>query len=217
MRVDWQKRHVRVASAFAFSLGLVMLALVSCSTVTPVSINPPKVADAHFVGNAACADCHSDYTRLFAASPHGLFHKPGKAGLGETGCESCHGPGSRHVASGGQGTDKFIVNPRKKPEIVDLKTGRMNQKSRAARLAKNETPAMKKANKKKSKFFDTNLTPNKWHQLEVKIDGDQMQVSVDGKVVGKFSSPGIGHPTKRRLRLAVNKSAWIDDVKITGW
>jgi hypothetical protein len=105
----------------------------------------------------------------------------------------------------------------KKLEIVDLKTGRMNQKSRAARLAKNETPAMKKANKKKSKFFDTNLTPNKWHQLEVKIDGDQMQVSVDGKVVGKFSSPGIGHPTKRRLRLAVNKSAWIDDVKITGW
>jgi hypothetical protein len=215
--VDWQKRQLRIASAFAFALGLVMLALVSCSTVTPVSINPPKVADAHFVGNAACADCHSDYTRLFAASPHGLFHKPGKAGLGETGCELCHGPGSRHVASGGQGTDKFIVNPRKKPEIVDLKTGRMNQKSRAARLAKNETPAMKKANKKKSKFFDTNLTPNKWHQLEVKIDGDQMQVSVDGKVVGKFSSPGIGHPTKRRLRLAVNKSAWIDDVKITGW
>lgn len=116
-------------------------------------------------------------------------------------------------------------------EIVDLKTGRMKKEFRDARQAKKETPAMKKAIKGKSKFFPLDLKPNKWHQLEVRIDGEQMQVTLkeelpmkgDGPQTGvrergvfRFISPGIGHPTKRRLRLAVNKEAWVDDLTITG-
>ena len=44
--------------------------------------------------------------------------------------------------------------------------------------------------------------------------GDWMRVTVDGKPVGQFRSEGIAHPTKRMITLAVNKSAWADDVKV---
>jgi hypothetical protein len=33
---------------------------------------------------------------------------------------------------------------------------------------------------------------------------------------GSMKLEGTGHPTMSRLRLAVNKSAWIDDVRIEG-
>jgi len=42
-----------------------------------------------------------------------------------------------------------------------------------------------------------------------------MAVKINGNSAGKFTSEGIGHPTKSRLRLAVPKSAWVDDIKVT--
>lgn len=101
-------------------------------------------------------------------------------------------------------------------EISDLKTGRMKKEHREARQAKKETPAMKKIVAARTKRFKTKVAPDKWHDLEVTITGDQMQVSIDGRQVGSFQSEGIGHPTKSRLRLAVGKQAWIDDVKVWG-
>lgn len=89
---------------------------ISCSTLTPTASLPPKVPGAKFVGNAACTDCHADYVKKFPTSAHGRFHSKSLKMAGETGCESCHGPGSRHVATGGQQLDKFIVNPRKDPQ-----------------------------------------------------------------------------------------------------
>jgi len=53
-----------------------------------------------------------------------------------------------------------------------------------------------------------------WHDLQVKIAGDELSVVLDGKAVGTFKSPGIGHPTKKLLRLAVPRNAVVDDVKI---
>ena len=41
-----------------------------------------------------------------------------------------------------------------------------------------------------------------------------MRVKVNGDQAAEFSSEGIAHPTKRRLRLAVPKTAWIDDLKV---
>jgi len=99
-------------------------------------------------------------------------------------------------------------------EIHDLKTGNMKLKHREARLAKTLTEEMQKVINTKKKKFKTKLTLNEWHELSVKISGDTMTVGIDGKDVGQFQSEGIGHPTKSRLRLAVNKSAWVDDVKI---
>lgn len=102
----------------------------------------------------------------------------------------------------------------KNVEIVDLKTGRMNLKTRERKLADELTPEDQKRIKSRSKFFPVDLSLDEWHELEVQVAGETMSVSIDGQQVGQFASVGIGHPTKSRLRLAVNKSAWVDDVKI---
>ena len=102
--------RVRVAAAcllLCLSVGAALLS--SCSTVTRTVSAPPPVEGAEFVGNKACADCHTNQVRTFAASPHGRMHADTLRLAGETGCESCHGPGSKHIAAGGE--RQFIVNP----------------------------------------------------------------------------------------------------------
>ncbi|MFV1995593.1 MAG: hypothetical protein ACC661_09155, partial [Verrucomicrobiales bacterium] len=103
-----------------------------------------------------------------------------------------------------------------KVEISDLKTGRMKLDIHERRKAKTSTPEDTKLVEGKSAYFDVDLAPDTWHQLEVRIEGDRMEVRIDDEKIGEFSSPGIAHPTKRRLRLAVNKSAWVDDIEIRG-
>ncbi len=103
-----------------------------------------------------------------------------------------------------------------KVQIVDLKTGSMDLEMRTRRLAGELTGEQKKLIAMKTKSFDVDLAADTWHRLEVTIAGDQMSVRIDDKLIGSFTSPGIGHPTKRRLRLAVNRSAWVDDVVIWG-
>jgi hypothetical protein len=48
----------------------------------------------------------------------------------------------------------------------------------------------------------------------VTVSGDQLRIELDGQQVGSFSSPGISHPTKRMLRLAVPRNVMVDDVKL---
>lgn len=76
---------------------------------------PPAVEGATFVGNKACVECHSEFTRVFASSPHARIHLDGAPRAEAAGCESCHGPASLHVNAGG-GRGKFIVNPGQQPE-----------------------------------------------------------------------------------------------------
>ena len=106
-RRPWRKRAWFFAGA---SVVLVSILLISCSTLERTVVAPPDVPGATFTGNASCADCHMNYTRVFAASPHGRVHASSAKLAGGTGCESCHGPGSKHIAVGG-GRGKFIVNP----------------------------------------------------------------------------------------------------------
>jgi hypothetical protein len=46
------------------------------------------------------------------------------------------------------------------------------------------------------------------------VADDALSVTINGMAVGTLKSPGIAHPTKRTLRLAVPRNAVVDDVKI---
>jgi predicted CXXCH cytochrome family protein len=102
----WTLFWVLAAAAFGASL------FMACSSVQRTVIAPPDIEGAHFVGNATCVDCHSNIVRSFPLSAHGRFTKDDVKFASISGCESCHGPASKHVAAGG-GRGKFIVNPGK--------------------------------------------------------------------------------------------------------
>ncbi len=99
-------------------------------------------------------------------------------------------------------------------ELTDLKTGNMKLEHREARKANKATPEMKKLLATKTKRFKNKLSLDSWHDLEVRIQGHVMTVLIDGSEIGSFESEGIDHATKSRIRLSVNKEAWVDDVKV---
>jgi predicted CXXCH cytochrome family protein len=130
--------HARLAplGIVASFIGVAVF-LNACSSLKNTAMVPLEIPGAHYVGNKVCSDCHADIVRKFPASPHARFHfrdtgetSVSSARLDENqnslssetheqnvhalniGCESCHGPGSRHVETGNA---KFIINPGKNP------------------------------------------------------------------------------------------------------
>jgi hypothetical protein len=103
-----------------------------------------------------------------------------------------------------------------KVDITDLKTGPMKLENRNLKLAGKLSKQQKKTIAEKTKTIPVKLEADAWHTLVVTVQGDQMKVQIDGDNVGEFRSPGIGHPTKSRLRLSVGKSAVVDDLYIRG-
>jgi hypothetical protein len=98
--------------------------------------------------------------------------------------------------------------------LTDEKTGGMDLAIYERRQAGENSPELQSLLRSKTRSFPLALKPGEWHTLLVVVDGDIMRATIDDKPVGDFRSPGIAHPTKRMLTLAVNKSAWIDDVKV---
>jgi hypothetical protein len=97
----------------------------------------------------------------------------------------------------------------------DLKTGNMRLDIRTARQAKQKlTDEQQRALQGKQKTVAHAVELGQWHDLLVKVAGNELTVAIDGKLVGSFQSPGIAHPTKRLLRLPVPRNAIVDDVKI---
>lgn len=99
--------------------------------------------------------------------------------------------------------------------LTDSKTGGMDNKIRERRQAGDTSPELASLLRAKTKSFKVSLKADDWHTLHIKIVADQMSVRIDGQEIGSFRSDGIAHPTKRMITLAVNKSAQVDDVRVS--
>ncbi len=110
----WVHRHRSKLAFLAASLAVASIA-VSCATSGSNRgvVLPAAISGAEYVGSEACDQCHDTLTKPFASAPHFRLIAQGPNAV-DVGCESCHGPGSVHVESGGAA--RTIINPDRQPE-----------------------------------------------------------------------------------------------------
>jgi len=102
--------------------------------------------------------------------------------------------------------------------LIDHKTGVMNLDIRERRQAfldrKEPLPADLDALLKTKQVVVPWRADTEWHELVLVTDGDELRLSLDGKLVAKHRSEGFAHPMKRWFSFLVPATVWIDDVKI---
>jgi hypothetical protein len=59
--------------------------------------------------------------------------------------------------------------------------------------------------KTKTKNIPNALTLKDWHTLIARTKGDEIEVTIDGKLVGSFKSEGVAHDTKSLISLTTNQ------------
>uniref|UniRef100_E6QIJ4 Putative multiheme cytochrome c n=1 Tax=mine drainage metagenome TaxID=410659 RepID=E6QIJ4_9ZZZZ len=78
-----------------------------------------SAAPSDFVGSSACIACHKEVTGKYSSNPHFRHDHDGKA----VSCESCHGPGRKHIESGGDTEKIFSFNGAKTAEEDNICLG----------------------------------------------------------------------------------------------
>ena len=62
---------------------------------------PPKTFGDDYAGSTTCQICHEDkFNNVTKSNPHRIVETDAKFGYPDHVCESCHGPGAKHAASG---------------------------------------------------------------------------------------------------------------------
>ena len=91
------------ARVLALLAGVVVMvvAAISCGTVTRKVVMLPDVPGAKYIGSKACEECHEDLYKNFQTADHSRLIAQGPNSK-NVGCESCHGPASLHSNSGGE-------------------------------------------------------------------------------------------------------------------
>ena len=102
--------------------------------------------------------------------------------------------------------------------LIDHKTGIMNLENRQRRddavARKEKVPADLEALLKSKQVTVPQKADHEWHELVLVTAGDEMRLSLDGRLVAKHRSEGFAHPVKRWFSFLVPSTVWIDDVKI---
>lgn len=108
----------------------------------------------------------------------------------------------------------FAVRPNELA-FTEHKTGSSSTAAREATKAGTLSPDQQAAFKSKNKTFPLKIETGKWHTVLATIKGETLNLSIDGQAAGTFTSPGVAHPQKGRIRLEFPGHATIDDVNIT--
>ena len=102
--------------------------------------------------------------------------------------------------------------------LIDHKTGVMNLTIRDERQkyldAKKPLPPEMDTLLKKKQVVVPWKADTEWHALALVTEGDEMRLSLDGKLIASHRSEGFAHPMKRWFSFLVPSTVWIDDVKI---
>ena len=90
------------------SVLLLVMFLAACATgaIREKMLTMPQIDGATYVGQDTCLECHEDMAESFSHNIHNRLADFEMMGA-ESGCESCHGPGSLHVD--GEGDTEFIL------------------------------------------------------------------------------------------------------------
>ena len=98
------------SAALVAGAGVLLLAVISCSSISRQAVDLPDVPGAKYIGSQECEQCHDDITKSFPTADHARLIAAGPHALG-AGCESCHGPCSLHEDSGGDIKTPFHYTP----------------------------------------------------------------------------------------------------------
>jgi hypothetical protein len=102
--------------------------------------------------------------------------------------------------------------------LVDHKTGIMNLENRRRRdeaVAKKQPVPADLAALLKTKSVNVPFQADTdWHELILLTVGDEMRLTLDGRLLARHRSEGFAHPMKRWFSFLIPKTVWIDDVKI---
>jgi predicted CXXCH cytochrome family protein len=93
------RKKGKVAALMA-GTAFLLVAIISCTTVHRTAVQLPNVPGATYVGSDQCDMCHDNIYKDFATADHAQLMALGTNAL-NAGCESCHGPCSLHMESGG--------------------------------------------------------------------------------------------------------------------
>ena len=102
--------------------------------------------------------------------------------------------------------------------LMDWKTGVMNLEIRQRRQSfldqKQKLPADLETLLTTKQINVPWKADTQWHELVLITEGDEMRLSLDGKLVARHRSDGFAHPMKRWFSFLVPSTVWIDDAKI---
>lgn len=124
----------------------------------------------------------------------------------------------REVAGVHAGHLCYAILSRSGITLIDHKTGIMNLENRNRRdeaLERNEKiPADLEVLLKTKESKERWIPDNEWHDLVLVVEGDELRLSLDGRIVARHRSEGFAHPMKRWFSILTPATLWIDEVKI---